>query len=207
VVARVKDRKLMVGVFLEESRRVGWDGNRLSLAADEVHRSLLEARENRELLGEILKTAYGRPVTVRFVDKKEAPAAARRAAVLAPAPPPSAAPPLAAPPSASTPETGRVRVVRPTAPAAPAPAPLAAALAAVAPEPSAAPAAAVAPEPSAAPAPAVAPEPSAGPEPPAAPPSGGNGGEGAALSPEVREAMLWFEGEIIRRPDSGGIAP
>ena len=44
VVRRVKEQKLMVGVFLEESRRVGWEENFLLLAADEVHRELLEER-------------------------------------------------------------------------------------------------------------------------------------------------------------------
>jgi len=162
VVARVKDRKLMVGVFLEESRRAGWEGNTLRVAADEVHRSLLEARENRELLGEILKAVYGRPITLRFVDKKEAPAAAAPPAVAS-----SAAAREA--PAAVAMEAPRVRVVRPPAPAELAPAP--------------------------APPPAPPREPVAEPEP------------AAALSPEVREAMLWFEGDIIRRPDPGGIAP
>ena len=89
VVSRVKDRKLMVGVFLAESRRMGWDGATLCLGADEVHQSLLEARENRDLLAEILNSVYGRRVTVRFVRKEAgngagasaaAPAAAEAAA-------------------------------------------------------------------------------------------------------------------------------
>jgi DNA polymerase-3 subunit gamma/tau len=71
VVRRVKDRKLMVGVFLEESRRMGWDGAVLKLAADEVHRSLLEAADNRELLAKALSDVYGRAVRVRFVDAPE----------------------------------------------------------------------------------------------------------------------------------------
>jgi hypothetical protein len=68
VVRRVKERKLMVGVFLEESRRVGWEGAVLKLVADEVHRSLLEAPENRELLAKILSDVYERTVRVQFVD-------------------------------------------------------------------------------------------------------------------------------------------
>src|SRR4030095_3599287 len=63
-----KERKLMVGVFLAESRRAGWEGTSLRLAADEVHRSLLEARENKELLGEIMARVYGRALSIRCVN-------------------------------------------------------------------------------------------------------------------------------------------
>jgi DNA polymerase-3 subunit gamma/tau len=68
VVRRVKERKLMVGVFLDESRRMGWDGAILKLAADEVHRSLLEAVDNRDLLSKTLSDVYGRAVRVKFVE-------------------------------------------------------------------------------------------------------------------------------------------
>ena len=87
VVARVKERKIMTGVFLAESRQLGWEGNTLLLGADEVHRSLLEAKENRELLLEIARKVFGRPVLLKFVEKRLAPSApppATRVSVVAP---------------------------------------------------------------------------------------------------------------------------
>jgi DNA polymerase-3 subunit gamma/tau len=168
VVSRVKDRKLMVGVFLAESRRMGWDGATLCLAADEVHQSLLEARENRDLLAEVLNAVYGRRVTVRFVRKEVGNGAgAPSAAAAVPAPTATAA--VSAGPASDAP---RVTVARPSPPAARAPEAAPSATEAAPPAPDAAEAAG---------------------EPP--------------LSPEVREAMVWFEGEIVRRADSGGVAP
>ena len=141
VVSQIKERKLMVGVFLAESRRTGWDGTTLLLAADEVHRSLLEARENREMLGQVMARVYERPLTVRFLDAADAP------------PPPA----VAAPEPRVTlaePEIDRVEEVKSAA---------AEASSATATE--------------------------------------------AAISPEVQQAMVWFEGEIVRRADSGGAHP
>ena len=70
VVRRVKERKIMVGVFLGESRHVGWQGSVIQLAADEIHRSLLEGQENRELLATTMSDVYGREVRVRFVHEE-----------------------------------------------------------------------------------------------------------------------------------------
>jgi DNA polymerase III subunit gamma/tau len=152
VVTEVKDRKLMVGVFLAESRRAGWDGTALRLAADEVHRSLLEARENRELLGEVMARVYGRPLAIRFLDQVAAPAA------------PEPAP--------------RVVVAEVALEPAPELSVATATLDAVE-------------EPPAAPAPsALEPAP-----------------REAGVSPEVQQAMVWFEGDIVRRADSGGAHP
>jgi hypothetical protein len=152
VVTEVKDRKLMVGVFLAESRRAGWDGTSLRLAADEVHRSLLEARENRELLGEVMARVYGRPLAIRFLDQVAAPAA------------PEPAPRVVVAEAATEPAREMSAAT--------------ATLEAVA-------------EPLAAPVPsALEPAP-----------------REAAVSPEVQQAMVWFEGDIVRRADSGGAHP
>jgi DNA polymerase-3 subunit gamma/tau len=154
VVSEVKDRKLMVGVFLAESRRAGWEGTTLRLAADEVHRSLLEARENRELLGEVMARVYGRPLSIRFLDGVAAPA---------------------------TPDPAPRVVVAESLVAAPVPETKVSAPAATL----------VAEESAPKPAPRA---------PEAAP------GE-ASVSPEVQQAMVWFEGDIVRRADSGGVHP
>jgi hypothetical protein len=155
VVAEVKERKLMVGVFLAESRRAGWEGSALCLSADEVHRSLLEARENKELLGEIMARVYGRPLSIRFVNGVHA------------------APAMPAVPARE--EAPRVTVSEPMA----------------APEESA-------PEPD-----LTALE--------IAPASVADASDSSlsetAVSPEVQQAMVWFEGEIVRRADSGGVHP
>jgi DNA polymerase III gamma/tau subunit len=68
VLQEVKDKKVMVGVFLEESQRVGWDGAVLKIAADEVHRSILESPDNRDLLLKVLARVYEKKVMVRFQD-------------------------------------------------------------------------------------------------------------------------------------------
>jgi DNA polymerase-3 subunit gamma/tau len=152
VVSEVKDRKIMVGVFLAESRRAGWDGTTLRLAADEVHRSLLEARENRELLGEVMARVYGRPLSIRFLDGVAEPAAPE------PAPRVVVTEPAVALETKTSAPTATLEAVeeRPDAatPRAPEPAPV---------EP--------------------------------------------AVSPEVQKAMVWFEGDIVRRADSGGVHP
>jgi hypothetical protein len=141
VVAQVKDRKILVGVFLAEIRRAGWEGTTLKLAADEVHKSLLEARENRELLAQVMARVYGRPLAVRFIDGADLPAA------------PAATEPV---PRVTLvePEIERAEEVKSVAEEA-----------------------------------ARAPSPE------------------AAMSPEVQQAMVWFEGEIVRRADSGGVHP
>ncbi|HEV8481632.1 MAG TPA: DNA polymerase III subunit gamma/tau [Candidatus Eisenbacteria bacterium] len=149
VVSEVKDRKIMVGVFLAESRRAGWEESTLRLAADEVHKSLLEARENRELLGEVMARVYGRPLSVRFVDAAIAPAERE------PGPRVVVAEPESEREKASAPAARIESVVD-------------------------------SPEPKIA---AV------------------NGTSEAAISPEVKQAMVWFEGEIVRRADSGGVHP
>ncbi|HKA23652.1 MAG TPA: hypothetical protein VKF80_01590, partial [Candidatus Eisenbacteria bacterium] len=150
VVNEVKDRKLMVGVFLAESRRAGWDGTTLRLAADEVHRSLLEARENRELLGEVMARVYGRPLSLRFLDGVAPPAAPESA------PRVMVAASVEEPPALAEEE---VSVATATVESAPSEAV------------------------------------------PTAP------GE-APVSPEVQQAMVWFEGDIVRRAaDSGGAHP
>ena len=155
VVTEVKDRKLMVGVFLAESRRAGWEGTTLRLAADEVHRSLLEARENRELLGEVMTRVYGRSLSIRFMDAVSAPATS------------APAPRVVVVEAAATEEKVSVATATLDAPE----------------ERPGAEAARPAP---------IAPE--------AAPAEAG-------VSPEVQQAMVWFEGDIVRRADSGGVHP
>jgi hypothetical protein len=163
VVSEVKDRKLMVGVFLAESRRAGWDGAALQLAADEVHRSLLEARENRELLGEVMARVYGRPLSVRFLDGVAVPSA--------PAPAPRIV--VAEPAAEQSAESVDEAIAEPEPEVSVASATLDARV-----------------------------EPPVAPSPPSA-----NGPSETGISPEVQQAMVWFEGDIVRRADSGGVHP
>jgi DNA polymerase-3 subunit gamma/tau len=71
-VRRIKESKLMVGVFLDESRVHGWQGSVLLVSADDVHQSFLSKAENRELIESTLAAVYGRPARVRFVNGNSA---------------------------------------------------------------------------------------------------------------------------------------
>ena len=155
VVRRVKEQKLMVGVFLEESRRVGWEENFLLLSADEVHRSLLEAPDNRGLLSKTMSDVYGKTVRVRFVQRRPAsqPAAGQDAIVSI-----SRSDAGAIDQRATTPETeGELK------------------------------------------APPAKPEPGS-----SVPSTASRGTQSAKVSPEVEQAMVWFEGEIVKQTESGG---
>jgi DNA polymerase-3 subunit gamma/tau len=200
VVARVKDRKLMVGVFLAESRRAGWEGATLCLAADEVHKSLLEARENRELLFEILKSVYGRPVQLRFVERSAVPPVAR-------------AETLEAAVGIATAVETEIAIETATADATALESADGVGPAASAPDrdvtsPSEAKGSPAKPrEVNGSPATERARAPAPGSSLARGVAAGESSEAEAALSPEVREAMVWFEGEIIRRPDPGGTVP
>jgi hypothetical protein len=64
-IARVNERKRMLGAFLEEIRLVGVAGNELVLAMDDLHRSVIDASEHRPIMREELARAFGRPIEFR----------------------------------------------------------------------------------------------------------------------------------------------
>jgi DNA polymerase-3 subunit gamma/tau len=66
-VAAVNQRKRMLGAFLEESRFLGAADDALTLAMDDLHRAVVEEKDNRAILAEAARRAFGRPVVVRCV--------------------------------------------------------------------------------------------------------------------------------------------
>jgi DNA polymerase-3 subunit gamma/tau len=64
-IARVNERKRMLGAFLEEIRLVGVAGDHLVLAMDDLHRSVIDASEHRPIMHEELARAFGRPIEFR----------------------------------------------------------------------------------------------------------------------------------------------
>jgi DNA polymerase-3 subunit gamma/tau len=62
VIAAVNARKRMLGAFLEESRFLGVTGNVLVLGADDLHRAVIEESENRKLLDDEVRRAFGQPL-------------------------------------------------------------------------------------------------------------------------------------------------
>ena len=64
-IARVNERKRMLGAFLEEIRLVGVAGGALVLAMDDLHRSVIDSSEHRPIVHEELARAFGRPIEFR----------------------------------------------------------------------------------------------------------------------------------------------
>src|SRR5262245_35756525 len=64
-IARVNERKRMLGAFLEEIRLVGVAGDALVLAMDDLHRSVIASSEHRPIVHEELARAFGRPIEFR----------------------------------------------------------------------------------------------------------------------------------------------
>jgi DNA polymerase-3 subunit gamma/tau len=175
-VAQLKERKVMVGVFLEESRLARWEDGAVHIAADDVHKSFLSNPENRELIESALAGAYGKSVRVKFVDMSSVPAV--RPAPAAPATAPS--------------QVEKSEVASSLAPAQ-------------VDKPMAAPPEPTAPPESPA-APGEANGGGAGevngrsrPEPPAA-----RRAKRAAVSPEVEKAMVWLDADIVKQDEPGG---
>jgi hypothetical protein len=71
----INRRKRMLGAFLEESRFLGVAGNGLVIAMDDLHRAVVEEKENRALLLAEAAATFGRPLELRCVPLDQAPAA------------------------------------------------------------------------------------------------------------------------------------
>jgi hypothetical protein len=59
--------KRMLGAFLEESQFMGLEGETLVLAMDDLHRTVVEEKENRALLDAEVRRAFGRSLALRCV--------------------------------------------------------------------------------------------------------------------------------------------
>jgi hypothetical protein len=68
----VNGLKRMLGAFLEESQFVGLAGETLVLAMDDLHRTVVEEKENRALLDGEVRRAFGRSLALRCVPPGEA---------------------------------------------------------------------------------------------------------------------------------------
>ena len=64
-LAGINARKRMLGAFLEESRFVGLVGDALVVAMDDLHRTVVEEKENRALVQDEAKRAFGRALALR----------------------------------------------------------------------------------------------------------------------------------------------
>jgi len=65
VLERVNARKRMLGAFLEESRFLGVGAGHLLVAMDDLHRAVVEEKENRALLAAEVTAVFGTRLEVR----------------------------------------------------------------------------------------------------------------------------------------------
>jgi hypothetical protein len=71
----INRRKRMLGAFLEESRFLGVSGSGLVIAMDDLHRAVVEEKENRALLLAEALGVFGRTLVLRCVPLDQAPPA------------------------------------------------------------------------------------------------------------------------------------
>ncbi len=64
-ITGINTRKRMLGAFLDECRFVGIGGDRVVVAMDDLHRAVIEEKDNLAVLGEELRRAFGRPLSLR----------------------------------------------------------------------------------------------------------------------------------------------
>jgi hypothetical protein len=72
VLERVNAKKRMLGAFLEEGRLLGVGEGRLVLAMDDLHRAVVEEKENRALLAAEVAAVFGRALDVHCTGSAEA---------------------------------------------------------------------------------------------------------------------------------------
>ena len=72
VIAATNLRKRMLGAFLEESRFVGLAEGKLVLAMDDLHRTVVEEKENRAIVVAEIVRAFGTPLELRCAPLAEA---------------------------------------------------------------------------------------------------------------------------------------
>ncbi|HEY3215860.1 MAG TPA: hypothetical protein VGK93_05160, partial [Candidatus Eisenbacteria bacterium] len=64
VIAAVNQRKRMLGAFLQESQFLGLAPHGILLVMDDLHRSVVDERENRALIAAEVARAFGRPLVL-----------------------------------------------------------------------------------------------------------------------------------------------
>jgi DNA polymerase III subunit gamma/tau len=64
-IGAINGRKRMLGAFLDECRFLGVGGDAVVVAMDDLHRAVIEEKENRALVAEAVLGAFGRPLTLR----------------------------------------------------------------------------------------------------------------------------------------------
>jgi len=80
VLSGINGRKRMLGAFLEACRFVGCGGNLVWVAMDDLHRVVVEEQENRALIGEEIRRAFGDMHALHCVSGAGASEIARQAA-------------------------------------------------------------------------------------------------------------------------------
>jgi hypothetical protein len=74
-VVAVNTRKRMLGAFLQACRFAGVEDGQVVLAMDDLHRAVVDEKENRALIAAALAECFGRPLAVRCVASAEGVAA------------------------------------------------------------------------------------------------------------------------------------
>ena len=74
----IHERKRLLGAFLEESHCLGLVGDRLHVAMDDLHRAVIEEKDNRQIVSEELRRAFGAAVTLQWAPLEDAPPEAQR---------------------------------------------------------------------------------------------------------------------------------
>jgi DNA polymerase-3 subunit gamma/tau len=78
-LAGINARKRMLGAFLEESRFVGLAADAIVIGMDDLHRTVVEEKDNRALVLEEVERAFGRALLLRCAPLDSAPARRRPA--------------------------------------------------------------------------------------------------------------------------------
>ncbi len=63
----INSRKRLLGAFLEESAFLGCGGGRLVLGMDDLHRAVVEEKDNRAIVADELKRVFGEVIELRCV--------------------------------------------------------------------------------------------------------------------------------------------
>jgi hypothetical protein len=74
-VIAVNTKKRMLGAFLQACRFAGVEEGTVVLAMDDLHRAVVDEKENRALIAATLSECFGRPLAVRCVASGEGAAA------------------------------------------------------------------------------------------------------------------------------------
>ncbi len=67
VMGRINQSKRMLGAFLEESQFRGISDDGLMIEADDLHATVIEERDNREIVHSMIREVFGAPIALRCV--------------------------------------------------------------------------------------------------------------------------------------------